>query len=270
MKTTNYAKILAIIALLFITTCAFSAEINYSLTTHSINIQIGTENKDLNEPAKDTVIERYYIYFASNADKVAFREKSIELGTSIEEWKKFNPKFVSSLGDNTINKKIAYNEGEDSFLQISYTLPDQLMAKGKEASMMTEYTLKVNYFNAFYQSGMWIIPEGTRIVIELPPGAELRETVEPQAEILTNATRKNVVWNGYKSTNKLFLAFVMWKQITPVVDFGYITNFLTKTEAGWAIIIGINAILAVLVWKRKIISSGIEGFVEKHSMIKEE
>lgn len=250
---------------------AFSASIDYSITTHTINIQLGIQNTDTNAPSIDTVVERYYLYFASDADRITFREKSLELGTSVDEWKRFNPLFVSSLGENTINKKISYNEGgEENFLQISYTLPDTLMAKGKEAQMMVEYTLKVNYFNSFYQSGMWIIPEGTKITIELPPGAEVRETIEPQAEIITNGTRKNVVWNGYKSTNKLFLVFVTWKQITPVVDFGYVTNFLTKTEAGWAIIIGILALIVVLIWKRKIISSKIEGYVEKHSMIKEE
>jgi hypothetical protein len=270
MKQQNFAKLLVLFLLSVMIAGAYSAAIDYAITTHTINIQIGLDNKDSNEPAKDTVIEKYNLYFATDADKVAFREKSLELGTSIDEWKKYNARFVPSLGENTLNKKIAYNEGEENYLQISYTLPDQLMAKGKEASMMTEYTLKVNYFNSFYQSGMWIIPEGTRITIELPPGAEVREAVEPQADIISNATRRNVVWNGYKSTNKLFIAYVMWKQITPVVDFGYITNFLTKTEAGWAIIIGILAILVVLVWKRKLISSRIEGFVEKHSMIKEE
>ncbi|MEI7943020.1 MAG: hypothetical protein WCH76_07675, partial [Candidatus Riflemargulisbacteria bacterium] len=153
--------------------------LDYQITQHTINVQISVEGKD-------TVIEKFFINFPNDAEKISFRENSLQLGTSIDEWKKLNPLFVSSLGDNTQNKKIAYNEGVQSYLQISYDLSEPLMAKGKEATMITEYSLKVNYFNSFYQAGLWIIPENTSISIEIPAGAEIKGTIEPDATTSKN------------------------------------------------------------------------------------
>jgi len=243
---------------------AFAAEVlNYSLGGHSINIQI-------NPDGSDNVVEKFFINFNDNVAKAQFREKSTALGTILDEWKKLNPLFTPSLGDKSTNKQISYTEGDQSYLQISYTLTEPLTAKGKEATMLTEYSIKVDYFNSFYQSGLWIIPEKTTISIELPPGAELKDTIQPDAVISTNGSRKVVTWTGYKSGNQLALNYVLWKKIEPVVDLNAINTFLFKSREGMVLIAIIILILAGIVWQRKRIYSKIEDFVENHSVIRED
>ncbi|MCX6803133.1 MAG: hypothetical protein NTY48_01030, partial [Candidatus Diapherotrites archaeon] len=119
-------------------------------------------------------------------------------------------------------------------------------------------------------SGLWIIPDNTTITIELPPGAEINNTVEPLAQITTAGSRKAINWQGYKSANNLSLTYILWKKIQPVIDISSITNFLFKTTQGMLLIVIVLLILAGVIWQRKKIGLGIEEFVEKHSLIKEE
>lgn len=263
MKTGQ--KLLAAFIMLaaFLIMASAASAIEYSVAQHTISVQINLEEND-------TVVEKFIINFPSETDKIDFRNKSISLGTRLDAWQGFDGRFQPSLGENTANKKIAYTEGEPNYLQISYTLNEPLMAKGKEATMLTEYSLKVNYFNSFYQSGLWIIPEQTAISIELPPGAEIKDTIVPDATTYSNGTRKVVSWQGYKSANKLALNFVVWKKIEPVVDLNEFTNFLFKTQTGWILIIAVIVIIAIIAWKRKEIGEKIDTFVENHSAIKEE
>ena len=244
-------------------TMAFVHAIDYSVTSHTIDIQIAGEGND-------TVIEKFFVGFPNEVEKKAFRDNSLLLGTNIDEWKSFNQEFTTSLGQNTSNKKISYTEGEQNYLQISYDLAEPLMAKGKETTMVTEYLIKVNYFNAFYQAGLWIIPDNTKISIELPPGAEIRDTVEPQASITNAGSRKIVAWEGYKSGNRLTLNYIMWKKIDPVIDLNALTLFLFNTQEGMLLILIVIIAIVVIVWQRKKITQKIEEFVETNSIIKEE
>ncbi|MFA6269309.1 MAG: hypothetical protein WCW13_04195 [archaeon] len=259
MKFANKTIIFAFLLLL----ATMVHAIDYSIDNHTINVQISTDGKD-------NTIEKFFINFPTENAKIAFRDKSLELGTNLDEWTKFNPIFTPSLGQNTLNKKIAYTEGPQNYLQISYDLSEPLMAKGKETTMVTEYVLKVNYFNSFYQAGLWIIPDKTTINIELPPGAEIRDTVEPEATITTVGSRKIVAWNGYKSGNKLTLNYILWKKIDPVVDLNGLTAFLFKTQTGLILIGAIIIAIGAIIWKRKQIKEKIEEFTEKNSIIQEE
>jgi hypothetical protein len=254
-------KILLFLAILLL--IGFTNALTYYPAGHSITVQINTDGVD-------QVEEKYYVYFPQEKDKVDFREKSLELGTSLDDWKQFDPLFKPSFDPNALNKKITYTEGEQSFLQLSYDLSEPLMAKGKEATMMTEYTLKVNLFNNFYQAGLWIIPESTSISIELPPGAEVNDTIEPQSTTYLSGSRKVVNWQGYKQTNKLTLNYIVWKKIDPVVDLNGINTFLFKTQEGIILLLITAIILIAIVVKRKKIASKIEAFVEMNSIIKEE
>ena len=237
--------------------------LNYSVGSQEINIQIATEGND-------KVIERFEIIFPNEQEKINFRETSLLLGTNIDDWKNFNAKFTPSLGLSTLNKKISYNEGEQNYLEISYDLSETLMAKGKETTMVTEYTLKISFFNSFYQAGLWIIPDNTTITVELPAGAEIRETIEPQANISLSGARRTVSWQGYQSGNRLTLKYILWKKIDPVVDLNALTAFLFKTQEGMILMLVLIAGLALIAWKRKGIARTIEEFVEKNSIIREE
>ncbi len=253
--------ILVLIAMLLITCTGYA--LDYKPTSHTITIQISTEGND-------KVIEKYFISFPTDADKIAFREKSLELGTSLDAWKGLNTSFSPSLGENTLNKKISYNEGEQNYLQISYDLSDPLMAKLKDSTMATEYTIKVNYFDSFYHSGQWIIPENTTISVELPPGAEIKSSTGFQTNTTKNISRQVINWNGYQTTNELVMSYIVWKKMDPVIDLNAITNFLFKTQEGIILLLISAIVIIALVMNRKKIYSAIEDFVEANSTIKEE
>jgi hypothetical protein len=258
----NTTKIM-IFALLILLLAGMVNAIDYTITEHNLHIQLTTEGQDKIE-------EKFYISFPNETAKITFRNKSLQLGTSLDNWKEFDATFNPSIIDNTLNKQISYNEGEQNYLLLSYDLADSFMAKGKETSMLIEYVIKVNYFNSFYQAGLWIIPDNTTITIELPPGAEVRETIEPEATITTQGTRKIISWQGYKSANKLSLNYVLWKKIDPLIDLNAFNSFLFRTQTGQIIIIAIILLIALIFWQRKKIAEGIEDFVEKNSLIKEE
>lgn len=258
----NSTKI-AVFALIILLLAGFVNAVDYTITEHTLNIQITNEGNDKIE-------ERFYISFPNENEKISFRDKSLQLGTSLDNWKEFNKIFTQSIVENTLNKKIAYNEGEQNYLLLSYDLSETFMAKGKETSMLTEYVVKVNYFNSFYQAGLWIIPDNTKITVELPPGAEVRDAIEPEAVTTKQGTRTIISWQGYKSANKLALNYVLWKKMDPLVDLSAFNVFLFKTQAGQITIIAILLIIIILFWQRKKIVESIENFVENNSLIKEE
>ncbi|MEK6958605.1 MAG: hypothetical protein AABW59_01025 [archaeon] len=238
--------------------------LSYTVTLHSINMQVDTEGKA-------SVIEKFFMIFPNDTEKISFRDQSKTLGLDISTWTNFDSRFKTSIGQNNItNTKIIYNEGEANYLEISYDLTDSLMAKGKETNMVTEYSIKATFLNDFYQSGIWVIPDGTSISIELPPGAETKDQIEPQAAIINAGARKVITWQGYKSSNKITLDYILWKKITPVVDLNSIVSFLFKTTEGLALIAAIIVLLFVTIIFRKKIFAKLEEFVENNSIIEEE
>ena len=254
---------IVLFALLILFIASFACAIDYTITEHNLNIQLTTEGQDKIE-------EKFFITFPNETEKIAFREKSLQLATSLDSWKEFDKTFTTSIIENTLNKKISYTEGVENYLLISYDLSQSFMAKGKETNMLAEYVIKVNYFNSFYQAGLWIIPDNTKISIELPPGAEVRDTIEPEAITTKQGNKTIISWQGYKSANKLSLSYVLWKKMDPLVDLNGFNTFLFKTQTGQIIIAAIILLIIILFWQRKKIVDIIEDFVEKNSLIKEE
>ncbi len=254
-------NILFIVILIMSLTFTFA---EYSITEHRINIIVDSEGMG-------EIIERFTISFENDSEKVDFRKQSTSMGSDFEKWKIFNPLFGPNIGvGNILDGKISYNEGNPGTLEISYKLNEKLMALGKETSMMAEYQLKANYWNKFYQSGVWIIPDNTVVQIDLPAGAEIKGEIEPVAFVDSVGAKKIIVWDGYKSGNKLSLKYVLWKKVTPVVDLNELINFLFKTTNG-LILVGIASVLVLtIIWKRKFITKNIEEFVEKNSKLEEE
>jgi len=237
---------------------------DYSITEHKINIVVDTEGSA-------EIVERFTINFQNETEKVIFRNQSSSMGSDLDKWKAFNPLFVSNVGvNNTTNGKISYTEGNPGILEISYKLTEKLMAIGKETNMMSEYQLKANYWNKFYQSGVWIIPDNTKIQIDLPAGAEIKEDIEPTALVSSIGPRKIIIWEGYKTGNKLTLKYVLWKKVTPVVDLNEIINFLFKTTNGLILVAIATILILTILWKRKFITKNIEEFIENNSKIEED
>jgi len=254
--------VLIILLLLGINTLAAD---NYGIWLHNIDVDVSA-NGDAE------VSEKYYLFFDDEAAQLDFREIREKFGSDFTLWEEFNPKFKSTIGGaKVVNKKINYSEGDETFLQITYNLSDSLMAEGKDTSLISEYSIKANYLNNLYESGLWVIPENTRVSIILPAGAEIRDSVKPQATILDYPTnRKQILWEGYKSSNELSLKYFIWKKIDPLFDLNKVSNFIFRTQTG-LILLGFLIILTgIIIWKRKIIADKIEDFVEANTILKEE
>ncbi|MDD3083831.1 MAG: hypothetical protein PHP82_02300 [Candidatus ainarchaeum sp.] len=249
--------------IIILISCSVSAE-GYNVWLHNVNIVIDTDGSS-------EITEKFHLSFNTEEDKINFRKTSIELGSDLKKFEDFDEMFSPTIGlNNIINGKITYGEGEDNYLEIKYGLADTLMAKGKETTLVEEYSIKANYLNKLFQSGLWIIPDNTTIVVELPPGAEIRETVSPDAIIDSIGTRKTITWSGYKSANKLNIKYVLWKKINPIFDLNKFTNFLFRTNEGLIIIGILLFVIGAIIWKRKYFSSKIENFVENNTVFEEE
>jgi len=254
-------KILLLLLFLFILSFSFAS--THVITFHTINIEVDAEGFA-------QITERYYLYFPTTEDKVAFRETSTALGYDPVNWTNFDPKFTTTIGANNLTHGvISYTEGESNFLEIKYGLTDPIMEKVQETNMVIEFSMKASYFNKLFEPPFWVIPDKTDIILELPPGASVKNSVEPKANVSMSGTKQFVVWNGYKSGGELNVHYVLWKKSDPVVDINALSNFLFKTSEGIiTIIIGL-IILLLLIWKRKKISNKIESFVENHTLIEE-
>jgi hypothetical protein len=255
-------KIILVLTLIFLLSNIVVAQ-NYDVTRHNINVNVNVDGTA-------EISEKFYLYFNSEQDKFEFRQKSLEFGSSLNQWEEFNPIFMPTIGlNNVINGKIAYNESEESFLEIKYGLSDALMAKGKETNLMEEFNIKATYLNNLFESGLWIIPDNTTLSIELPAGAELVDTVSPDAIINLSGNKRIITWEGYKSANRLTLKYVLWKKINPILDLNELTNFLFRTNEGFVIIGIFLIIIGSIIWKRKYFSSKIESFVENNTIFEE-
>ena len=241
----------------------FASAQNYGIWSHNIEINIDADGFA-------QISEKFHLFFPTEADKLDFREQSNILGTNGTKWQEFNSAFVPTIGSsNIVSPKIAYNESDDSYLEITYSLSEPLMSKGKETALIEEYSIKAVYLNNLYRSGIWVIPDNTRLSIELPAGAEIKDNIEPQAEIITIGSKKIIFWEGYKSGNQLQVKYVIWKKINPIVDLNEFSYFLFRTSEGAIVILAILVVVGFIVWKRKAFASKIEKFVENNTKFEE-
>ena len=252
--------ILLLILLLMIGFCFAQT---HRITFHTVNIEVDSEGFA-------QITERFYLDFPSTQDKIDFRENSTELGYDLSNWTNFDEIFTNTIGSsNLTNGIISYNEGESNFLEIKYELLDSLMEKVQETNMVVEFSMKASYFNKLFEPPFWVIPDSTEIILELPPGASVKGTVEPKATITPSGTKQFVVWKGYKSGGELTVNYVLWKKADPVVDINALSNFLFKTSEGIITIVVGFIILLILLWKRKKIINKIENFVENNTVLEE-
>ncbi len=254
-------KIILLLILLLMASFCFAQ--THRITFHTVNIEVDSDGFA-------QITERFYLDFPTTQDKIDFREKSTELGYDLANWTNFNKLFTNTVGSsNLTNGVISYNEGESNFLEIKYELLDSLMEKIQETNMVVEFSMKASYFNKLFEPPFWVIPDNTDIILELPPGASVKGTVEPKATITPAGTKQFVVWKGYKSGGELTVNYVLWKKADPVVDINALSNFLFKTSEGIITIIVGFVILLILLWKRKKIVNKIETFVENNTALEE-
>lgn len=252
--------------LFFFTNPVSAQEFNdYGIWLHRIDI-------DVDSGGESEISEKFHIFFTDELAKREFRQLSSNFGTDLTRWEEFNPRFRSNIGgERAVNKRVNYSEGDDSYLEIEYSLAEPLMARGKETSLIKEFSIKANYLNSFYDLGLWVIPENTRLSIILPAGAEIKDPLRPQGTIVNyGSNRRMITWQGYISSNELNFQYYNWKKIDPIIDLNRVNQFLFRTSEGLTIIGTLILIIVAIIWKRKSIAEKIENFVEANTIIKED
>ncbi len=252
-----------ILLVLLFSTSFFVFAQDYEISFHEINVKVDDEGYA-------TVVERFELTFPTELAKDEFRLKSNELGSNIDKWKKFNFLFKPSIGTKEYkNLKVSYNEGKLTTLELSYSLKSPLMAKGQETSIKKEFVLKATYLDIdkFFSSGLWVIPENTKMIFELPANSEIKEGIDPSGTITTQGLKTIIEWNGYASANKISFEYSIWKQIATPFDLNGTIRSLIGTEEGLAIIIIFLIIAGIIFWKRKKLKRKVEDFVITNSEI---
>lgn len=250
--------LIAFIALLFALNCSSQA---YIISEHSIKI-------DVDAQGNAQVTERFFLQFHDQQQLLAFREKSKEIGVRIEGWEAYDEKLHPYIGqqDEIATSKVSFIENDSTFLEMTYSLKSTLMEKKRETTRVIEYSILSKFFNYFISGSLWVIPQNTTIAVNLPPGAELQQPIEPEAEVSGNS----VTWSGYKNSSKMTLNYRMFKQIASF-DFGAVLQQLMKSDLFWVLIAIALIVCAALFLKRKSISNKIENYiVERSDLSKEE
>lgn len=258
--------ILLLILLIFITNPFNAQELEeYGVWLHRIDIDVDSEGRA-------EISEKFHISFNNDLARIEFRQLNSIFGTDLTKWEEFNPQFKSNIGgERAVNKRVNYSEGDDSYLEINYSLSEPLMARGKETALIKEYSIKANYLNSLYDMGLWVIPEDTRVSIILPAGAEIKDPLRPQGRIQNyGSNRRIVTWEGYISSNELNFQYYNWKKIDPIIDLNRVNQFLFRTPEGLMIIATIILIIGIIILKRKRIAEKIENFVEANTILKED
>ena len=252
-------KIFFLIVLMTIL-CSVYAQ-SYSVYLHEINVNVIDDGRA-------SVIERFYLFFPDEQEKVTFRNLSAELGSDIDEWAALNASFQPNIGNqNLINKQISYTEAETTYLELRYTLADVLMAKGKQNTNNTEYTLKATALDNFFETNVWVIPENTELIFTLPGRAEVSGAVEPEAEISGDGTKTTVKWTGYKSANRLNLKYLVWNP--PTIEMSEVIDTIFYTFEGQVFIVVIAVLIVFIFIERRKISAKIEDYVADNSKLTE-
>ena len=229
----------------------------YILDSHSIDIVVGNDGMA-------NVRERYFLVFQNEQQLADFIQTKDTIGVSIEGWREYDPRIYPRIGGEseiTVNG-ISFTDSAQGpdFLELTYSLQKPLAEKKSETSTAIDFALNTGQFSGFVDGSLWVIPDGTSIIIHLPRGVQIQKTVKPDATIEENT----VTWAGYVFGNELELNYTLFKQIASFDLGGFITSLLQSD----LFLIGLGAIaiagLAVFA-KRKAISEKIEGYIVANS-----
>ena len=226
----------------------------YSIMNHRIEIEI-------DEEGYANVTEKFFLSFPTDFQLRDFRARVEENGVRLANWKSFDAKFHTYIGDESLlgRSEVGFVENSSKYLEMKYDLTEPIMSSRGVASRITEFELRNKFFSQFIREQLWVFPEGTIIIMNMPLGAEIKE-VEPEANVSGNS----ISWQGYKSKNRLVLKYWLTQQIGSF-DVNAVLQQLMRSGLFWVVVVAIIVIAGALYWKRKIISSKIESYVVEHS-----
>jgi len=250
-----------LIALFFIAILSMAQAQVYQIARHEILVKVKSDGTA-------HVSEKFILTFPNDRALVQFKEKSLELGVSLENWKAFNQEIhVYIAGEKNIKGgQVGFVQGGDNdenYLGIEYDTTVPIMGKSSETARQVFFELNKQYFQEFNKNPFWIIPNNTVITINLPAQATIDPNIKPNA--IVSDSEKKIVWVGYQQSNVLILKYALEKQIAPSFDISQFLQALINSE-----FFLIGAMLALLIaivgyLKRKTIAEKIEDYISKNS-----
>ena len=249
------ALILVFLAILAGSTAALQ------LNTHYIEINLDSEGKT-------QIIEKYEITFFSNLEIEQFKEKVAENSSSIDAWKVdypfFYPRFAEAAGNKLDASFVTFDE-EQRTLTLEYYLEQPIALMQKDEPRATLWTISDSQFGAYIKQSLIIVPQNTIIRINLPSnGRAIPNDIPVEAAIQGNS----ITISGI-TTNNLNIKYIIQKPLSPSFNsFQFVRGFFFQ-PSNYIYILLIGVVIVIVYWKRKIVASKIEKYIEEHSEIEQ-
>ena len=246
----------AALVLVFLAILAGSAAA-LQLNTHFIEINLDSEGKA-------QIIEKYELTFFSSLELEQFRGKVSENSSSIDAWKVdypfFYPRFAEAAGNKLDASFVTFDE-EQRTLTLEYFIERPFATMQKDEPRATLWAIPDSQFGAYITQSLIIIPQNTIIRINLPSnGKALPNDIPAEQAIQGNSITVSGI-----TTNNMNIKYVIQKPLSPSFNsFQFVRDFLFQPSNYIYTFIFVIVIVGIY-WKRKIITSKIEKYVEEHS-----
>ncbi|MFH1256919.1 MAG: hypothetical protein V1494_06545 [Candidatus Diapherotrites archaeon] len=211
------------------------------------------------------VIENYELVFnALEADE--FMQAAQENSSSLLAWQAdynwFFPRLGETNGLNVVKASYVTFDEKNNTLTLDYFIQDQIARIQKDAPRATMWFIADEQLSAFENQGVISIPEATRIVFNLPSGAEVaKESLTPKATVFGNS----IVLSGV-TTNYINITYSIAKPIAPTVNaFALLKDFFSEPQNIILPALIVIIVVALVFWKREKLREKIEGYVIEHS-----
>ncbi len=214
------------------------------------------------------ISEKYFFEFRNQEESEYFIEKAQNNGSSLLSWIAFDNRIFPHIKENEFDLKNASvefveNGLENSFLQIIYENETPVFIEKKERQgRFVEWEFNLKKLNEFTSSGLIIFPENFFLEIILPLNAEIKET---------DLEERNgkVLMQGYKSTSKINIVYVIKENIAPAFNLSLVIQRIVSEKEASPIIAGIILLILVIVYlKKDSLTEKTENFIIKNSSIK--
>lgn len=213
------------------------------------------------------ISEKYFFEFRNQEELTYFTEKAENNSSSLLSWIAFDSRIFPHIKENELDLKNASVEFvekglENSYLQIIYENETPIFIEKKERQgRFVEWEFNLKKLNEFTSSGLIIFPENFILEITLPLNSEIKETdLEKQ--------NKKIILQGYKSTSKISIIYVIKENIAPTFNLSLVIQKIISDKETSTIIAGIIILILVIVYlKKDSLIEKTENFIIKNSSI---
>ncbi len=243
--------------------------LSYSIekTPEKITIKQTLIEIEVKENGFGNLSEKYFFQFKSQEELDYFVEVAKRNGTSLLSWSTFDDRIFPHIAEDdfdTKNASVEFVENglEDSFLSIVYENESPVFIEKEERSgRFVEWVFNSKKLNQFNSGGLVIIPENTVLEITLPANSQIKEN-----NLESNGGK--IVWEGYKTTSKINLSYIVKENIAPTFNLSSIIQRMISNKETLAIILTAVFLISLITYfKRDLITEKIDDFVIKNTKI---